>query len=152
MITVKTISTDDPHYQSMRELRNRILLRPIGLKDGAWEMHDHISWHFVALEDDRVVGCAILVPLNEEPERAQLMQMAVDTNLQGRGIGKLIVEEMISFAKRNGLSEISCHSRDYAVDFYSKLGFEVYGNSFEEAGIAHNHMKITLRKAKQSRI
>jgi len=146
MITIKTITIHDPHYQGMRELRNRILLRPIGLQDGAWEMHDQESWHFVALNEDQVVGCAVLVPLKEEPGQAQLMQMAVDTSLQGKGVGKLIVEKILSFAHRNGLSEISCHSREYAVEFYAKLGFEVYGEPFEEAGVAHNHMRITLRK------
>lgn len=144
MIVIKTITTDDAHYPAMRELRNRVLLRPIGLPDGAWEMHDKESWLFVAVEDNNVVGCSILVPLKEDPKHAQLMQMAVDTKLQGRGVGKLIASEMISFAKKIGLEEISCHSRDYAVNFYAKLGFEVYGETFEEAGIAHKHMRIML--------
>ncbi|WP_417363834.1 GNAT family N-acetyltransferase [Galbibacter sp.] len=144
MITIKTITTNDSHYPAMRELRNRILLRPIGLKDGAWEMQDEESWHFVALENDRVIGCAVLVPLQDKPKRAQLMQMAVDTNLQGKGVGKLIVTEMVSFASKNKFEEISCHSRDSAVDFYVKLGFEVYGEAFEEVGIPHRHMRIVL--------
>lgn len=152
MIIIKTITTDDPHYPAMRELRNRILLRPIGLEDGAWEMHDKESWHFVAVEDNRVVGCAVLAPLQDHSGHAQLMQMAVETDLQGRGVGKLIVVDMISFAKRIGLKEISCHSRGYAVDFYTKLGFEVYGEPFEEVGIAHKHMKIALEKVRKTEL
>lgn len=144
MIVIKTITIDDPQYPEMRKLRNRVLLRPIGLEDGAWEMHDKKSWLFVAVEDEIVVGCAILVPLQENPKHAQLMQMAVDIDLQGRGIGKLIVSEMISFAKKIGLVEISCHSRDYAIYFYAKLGFEVYGEAFEEVGVEHRHMRIAL--------
>lgn|SRR5690606_19348553 len=144
MIAIKTITTIDPHYPAMRELRNRILLRPIGLRDGAWEMHDKESWHFVALENDRVIGCAVLVPLHDKPKHAQLMQMAVDTEFQGKGVGKLIVKEMICFASTNELQEISCHSRAKAVDFYAKLGFEVYGEVFEEVGVPHRHMRILL--------
>jgi len=141
---IKRITTDHPHYQEMRELRNKILLRPIGLQDGAWEMYDKESWHFVAIEDDKVVGCAVLVPLKEELGHVQLMQMAVDASFQGRGVGKLIVEEMILFAKKNGFTEMRCHSRASAVDFYIKLGFQVYGEAFEEVGIAHRFMKIVL--------
>jgi hypothetical protein len=56
-----------------RELRNKILLRPIGIPDHAWEMHDKKSWHFVAVENDVVIGCVVLVPLilrNQNPINA----------------------------------------------------------------------------------
>ncbi|WP_268223748.1 GNAT family N-acetyltransferase [Sinomicrobium oceani] len=59
MTEIKNITTDEPQYQAMRELRNRVLLRPLGIPDHSWEMHDHRSWHFVALEGDEVVGCAV---------------------------------------------------------------------------------------------
>ena len=56
LIIIKRISVDDPWYQSERELRNKILLRPIGIPDYGWEMHDEESWHFVALDNERVIG------------------------------------------------------------------------------------------------
>ncbi|MGS2741836.1 GNAT family N-acetyltransferase [Sinomicrobium sp. M5D2P17] len=144
MMTIKNITMADPLYDPMRELRNKVLLRPLGIPDNSWEMHDEKSWHFVAVEDNMVMGCAVLVPSEETPGTAQLMQMAVDTNIQGKGIGKLLLCEIITFARNKGLQEISCHSRKYAVDFYTKLGFKVYGKPFEEVGIPHNHMKLKL--------
>lgn len=66
MIQVKNINTSDSYYQLERELRNKILLRPFGLPDHAWEMHDEKAWHFVAMEDENLLGCVILVPLNPE--------------------------------------------------------------------------------------
>lgn len=144
MIVIKTITTSDPHYSAMQDLRNRILLRPLGLADNSWEMFDKESWLFVAVEDNAVVGCAILVPSEGEHKSAQLMQMAVEANFQGRGIGKLLVTELISLAKENAILEIRCHSRKNAVNFYQSLGFEVYGEPFEEVGIIHSHMKLML--------
>jgi predicted N-acetyltransferase YhbS len=38
------------------------------------------------------------------------MQMAVETNQQRKGIGKLLVEELLSFAKC-GIKEIICHAK-----------------------------------------
>lgn len=146
MIVIKTISTSDPHYSAMRELRNRILLRPLGLADNSWEMYDKESWLFVAIDDNVVVGCAILVPSEGDRKSAQLMQMAVDANLQGKGIGKLLVTELVALAKENGFSEIRCHSRKNAINFYKSFGFEVYGEPFEEVGIPHSHMKLTLNR------
>ncbi|MAN26447.1 MAG: GNAT family N-acetyltransferase, partial [Mesonia sp.] len=59
MIRVKNINIHSPYYQEMRELRNKVLLRPLGIPDHSWEMHDERSWHFVALENDNVIGCAV---------------------------------------------------------------------------------------------
>lgn len=144
MLEIKQITILDPLYQLERELRNTILLRPIGIPDNAWEMNDDKAWHFVAIENDNLLGCVILVPIDSKKEKVQLMQMAVDTNLQGKGIGKLLVIELLKFCKREGIKEVTCHSREYANEFYRKLGFEIYDEPFEEAGIRHNHMRINL--------
>jgi predicted N-acetyltransferase YhbS len=39
------------------------------------------------------------------------MQMAVETNQQRKGIGKLLVEELLSFLQINGIKEIICHAK-----------------------------------------
>jgi hypothetical protein len=54
MMTIQQIETDNPLYQLETDLRNRILLR--GVPDHAWEMHDHKAWHFVAIEENTVIG------------------------------------------------------------------------------------------------
>jgi len=144
MIEIKNITTTDELYNQQRELRNTILLRPLGLRDGSWETYDAISSHFVALENKKVVGCVVLVPVDEEPKKVRLIQMAVHTAMQGKGVGRLLIEEVLNFCKNQGITEINCHSRAYANNFYQKLGFEKYGESFEEVGIPHNHMKINL--------
>lgn len=144
IISVLLIHTKDSYYELERQLRNRILLRPIGIADHAWEMHDEKAWHFVAVEDDNVIGCVVLVPLDKEKTKTQLMQMAVETDQQGKGIGKLLVNELLSFCKSNGIKEVVCHARDNAVPFYLNLGFEIYDEPFVEVGIQHFHMKISL--------
>ncbi|EIA10586.1 GNAT family N-acetyltransferase [Flavobacterium frigoris] len=144
MISIQLIDTKNDLYQLERELRNKILLRPIGILDHAWEMHDEKSWHFVAVENDSVIGCVVLVPLNQEQTKTQLMQMAVETNQQGKGIGKLLVKELLAFSISNEIKEVVCHSRDNAVPFYLNLGFEIYDEPFVEVGIQHYHMRINL--------
>lgn len=144
MIQIKRIEIQDPLYQKERELRNRILLRPIGIPDFGWEMNDEKSWHFVALDNDELIGCVVLVPLDDQKQKAQLIQMAVDANRQGQGIGKLLVKDLIDFSKNTGILEIQIHSRSDIIPFYSHLGFEVYGEEFEEVGIKHRHMRKLL--------
>ena len=142
MISIHLINTKDTFYELERQLRNRILLRPIGIPDHAWEMHDEKSYHFVAVEDGNVIGCVVLVPLDNGVHKAQLMQMAVEGNQQGKGIGKLLVNELLSFCKSKGIAEVTCHARETALKFYLNLGFEVYDEPFIEVGIKHYHMRI----------
>ncbi len=141
-IEIKEIQMGDSLYKGEQDLRNRILLRPIGLEDGAWEMKDKESFHVVAILDEQVVGCVILHPKGDTT--AQLMQMAVESELQGRGIGKKILDFLIDLAKRENLREITCHAQEQAVKFYEQNNYTVFGERFQEAGIWHRHMRLTL--------
>jgi predicted N-acetyltransferase YhbS len=107
-------------------------------------MHDRESFHFVAAEGDRAVACVVLWPLPEEPGAAQLLQMAVETAWQGRGVGAELVRFLVTFARSRGLGRIRCHAREPVVPFYRKLGFVEHGEPFVEAGIRHRHMSLAL--------
>lgn len=144
MIHIKRIETDDPLYQKERLLRNKILLRPIGIPDFGWEKHDYKSWHFVAMEDKELMGCVVLVPLDNTNHKAQLIQMAVDIPYQGKGLGRQLVDALINFARSGGFKEVQIHSRSDITSFYSHLGFTIYGDEFEEVGVKHQHMKMKL--------
>ena len=139
MIEIQSITTDSPLYEQERTLRNTILLRPLGIPDHAWEMHDEKSWHFVATDHHNVVGCVVLVPLSAH--KAQFIQMAVDKSYQGKGIGRKLIQALVSFSVAEGIRELVCHAREPVVPFYTKLGFQVYGEPFVEVGIVHRYMR-----------
>ena len=144
MISYSQIDQSSIHYQGERELRNKVLLRPIGIPDFGWEMFDSESFHFVALKEDSIVGCVILYPLPESPGDAQLMQMAISSGMQKRGIGRGLMKILVDFARSQGFKRIICHSRDEAAGFYAKLGFTVYGEPFTEVEILHRYMSLNL--------
>lgn len=144
---IKRISTEHPLYKQEQNLRNEVLLRPIGVPDHAWEMYDKASYHFLAVDNNEVWGCVVLRPLVNEKHKnstAQLMQMAVKSNLQSKGIGRKLVDDLLVFAKEEGFEKVICHARNNVVVFYEKLGFQVYGEPFEEVGIQHRHMRMCL--------
>ena len=143
-IQISQISMKDPLYQQERELRNKILLRPIGIPDYGWEKNDSRSWHFVAHENNRVLGCVVLVRLDRGTKRTQLIQMAVETELQGQGLGRKLVEELIAFAQEQEVKEIQIHARENVTRFYERLGFQIVGEPFEEVGVRHRHMLMLL--------
>jgi predicted GNAT family N-acyltransferase len=177
---VRRITTDDPLYAQECDLRERVLLGPIGLDmpkframfPGVEERFEH----FVAVTKsrspvgERVIGCATLLPYIADRSKAvaatpdeiaslqaaharggtgeqtpmlwgKLMQMAVDPQRQGEGIGtRLVVAiERRAFAEL-GLTELYCHARDTAYGFYSSLGWDFSSEVFDEAGVPHRKM------------
>ena len=144
MLHFTRIAMQHPLYQQERELRNKILLRPIGIPDFGWEMNDSKSWHFVAIDNSKIIGCVLLAPLDENLQTGQLIQMAVDQDWQGKGVGKKLVKELLIFAKTKGFTEIVIHSRAAVTSFYEALGFQTFGDEFEEVGVAHQHLRMSL--------
>jgi GNAT superfamily N-acetyltransferase len=88
-----------------------------------------------------VIGCAALLPNYPAPGVGKLMQMAVDRQRQGEGIGRRLVVAVESRAFGElGLSELFCHAQVPAVGFYESLGWEIASDEFFEAGIPHRKM------------
>jgi N-acetylglutamate synthase-like GNAT family acetyltransferase len=153
VVRVVQIGRDHPLYAGEVELRERVLLKPIGI-DIAWMEKsfpgaEERADHFVAVADhpagERVIGCVLLVP--EGDGVGKLMQMAVDPQRQREGVGKRLVTalERRAFGDR-GLTKLYCHARADAADFYGGLGWEIVGEGFEEAGVPHYRMEFEVRE------
>ena len=151
MIDIRRITMDDPLYAQECALRESVLLRAVGL-DMAGFHRECPGWeerfeHFVAVFDHptgpRVIGCAALLPDHPEPGHGKLMQMAVDPQRQGEGIGRRIV---IAIERRAfgdlGYHTLFCHAREDAIGFYQATGWAIEGARFEEVGIPHARMVI----------
>jgi hypothetical protein len=46
--------------------------------------------------------------------------------------------------RQRGLFAVHLHARANVVGFYERLGYETYGEPFEEVGLPHRHMRRTL--------
>lgn len=151
MITYKRIGMSDPLYAKECRLRERVLLEPIGMNldklaalyPGFEERFEHFIAAIVTPGGERVIGCALLLPETDRPGFGKLMQMAVDVQRQGEGIGQRLVIEVESRAFGElGLAGLFCFAQTTALGFYEKLGWEAEGEEFEEAGIPHRVMVI----------
>lgn len=149
MVRIKRIHTLDPLYQQEVALREQVLLKPLGLDIRKFRElfpgYEDRFEHFVAVFDhpsgERVIGCALLLPEYPEPGTGKLMQMAIDPQRQGEGLGRRLVVEVESRAFGElGHRELFCHAQRGAKGFYEKLGWERDGEDFEEAGIPHVKM------------
>ena len=69
-----------------------------------------------------------------------MRQVAVLPEYQGKGIGQELVWFSEEYVREKGGTHIILHSRETVVPFYQKLGYETYGEPFEEIGIPHRLM------------
>ncbi len=70
--------------------------------------------------------------------------MAVQNNLQGKGIGASMMNFAENVARDAGYKKIMMHARKTAIGFYKKLGYNVTGKEFLEVSIPHFVMEKKL--------
>jgi predicted GNAT family N-acyltransferase len=64
---------------------------------------------------------------------------------RGRGVGDALMRALIDAARAAGHARVALHSQVHACGFYARLGFAPVGADYEEAGIPHRTMAMTLR-------
>lgn len=140
---IQLITTTSPAYKQMAALRKRVLLDPIGVP------HTYINpekeeddWLVAACDGEQMIGCCVLTKL--DVATLQLRQMAVDTAVQGKGVGAAIIKYAEGLAKENGFAVLMMHARDVVIPFYERCGYTTAGPQFFEVGIAHHKMEKRL--------
>ena len=142
-MALKIIDYGTPEYQQMIKMREDILRKPLGLNFNEKELESEKNNLLIAaFDDDKMLGCCMLVPENENIVR--LRQMAVLNDLQGKGIGRALMLFAENLARDRGYNKISMHARKNATGFYEKVGYKVVGDEFVEVTIPHYNMEKEL--------
>jgi len=142
-MALKIIDHGTPEYRQMVKLREDILRHPLGLTFLPEELEqEKNNLLMAAFEDDQMLGCCMLV--EEKPQTVRLRQMAVSNDLQGKGVGKALMNFAENLARDRGYKKITMHARDNAIGFYEKLGYKKSGAEFKEVTIPHYVMEKSL--------
>src|SRR3954469_9708316 len=140
---LKIIDHNSKEYRQMVDLRRQILRKPLGLEFSQEDLDkEKDDLLIAAYEDDDMLGCCILTQLN--PTTVRLRQMAVKAGLQGKGIGRVLMQFAENIARDRGFKKLCMHSRKTAAGFYERLGYSVSGEEFTEVTIPHYNMEKTL--------
>lgn len=142
-MALKIIDHGSPEYMQMVKLREDVLRKPLGLSFTQEELDsekDHLL--IAAFEEDRILGCCMLV--EEAPGVVRLRQMAVLNDLQGKGIGRALMNFAENIARDRGFRLIRMHARLNAIGFYEKVGYRIKGDQFTEVTIPHYVMEKAL--------
>ncbi|MBK5270293.1 MAG: GNAT family N-acetyltransferase [Bacteroidia bacterium] len=142
-MALKIIDYGSKEYRQMLKLREEILRRPLGLDFDPKEIEDEKENMFIgAFEDEEMLGCCMLV--KEKTDTLRLRQMAVLNDLQGKGIGRALMNFAENLARDAGYKILSMHARKNAIGFYEKMGYVVASDEFIEITIPHYVMEKKL--------
>jgi N-acetylglutamate synthase-like GNAT family acetyltransferase len=140
---LKIIDHNSKEYNQMVELRKQILRKPLGLDFSREDLEkEKDDLHIAAFEDDEILGCCMLTQIN--PTTVRLRQMAVKSGLQGKGIGRVLMQFAENIARDRGYKKVCMHARKTAAGFYERLGYTIDGDEFTEVTIPHYNMEKLL--------
>lgn len=96
---------------------------------------------FLAIDEkNEVVGCCALVS-HPEKQCYELAKMAVTPKAQGRGIGRMLGESLVDYARKHGVRRIYLEGNtrlEASIALYRRLGFReipLQGNAYERCDI-----------------
>jgi len=115
----------EKEFQKYYDLRWRILRKPWGLPKGSErDEMDEESIHIMAIHGTNVIGCG-RGHFNTKSQ-AQIRYMAVDDDLQRKGIGTELLRILENELNKEGAEEIILKARENAVSLYEKQGYVIY--------------------------
>lgn len=129
--------------EALREIRLEVFVREQQVPESMeWDEFDVVSTHLLARDaTGEPIGCARLTP------QGKIGRVAVRQPWRNLGIGAVLLRELIARGRTQGLAEIILYAQHAAVRFYEREGFVSFGDTFEEAGILHQAMRLELTVA-----
>ncbi|WP_306046072.1 GNAT family N-acetyltransferase [Nioella sp. MMSF_3534] len=106
-----------------------------------WDGLDGTCTHFLAGDATTPAGCARLLPKGDV---AKVQRVAVMPSYRGSGLGRQIMLAILDHARDAGFTQVILDSQTHAVPFYERLGFTAHGPEFDDAGIPHRSMRLSL--------
>ena len=145
LIKIKKVENDE-------ELKMSLQIRQIVFCDeqkvprqAEFDNLDHVAKHFLSFKNNIPVGTARL--RKKEPGVYKIERVAVLKNERLNGIGKLLMEELITECKKlSDLNILFLHSQIQVNPFYESIGFKAVGGEFVEEGILHVKMVLDLKR------
>lgn len=133
---------------ALLDLRRTVFIEEQGVpeareRDGL----DGECWHVLARDEAGVpIGCGRLTPAHK------IGRMAVLEEWRGQGVGVALLRELVARARNQGWPEVKLEAQVGAIGFYEREGFEVFGDTFEDAGLLHRSMRLALPAQDESAV
>lgn len=146
MMTMNKLRFADPYQENRIDdyflLRWKLLRKPWGQPKGTERdgLEENSLQRMLVDEEGNIIACGRL-HLNSSVE-AQIRYMAVDTGYRGKGIGKMMIQELEGLAKDAGVRTIVLQARENALEFYLACGYIKVKETFVLYGDIQHYLMI----------
>src|SRR4051812_30081827 len=107
-MAIKLIDHGTKDYSQMIALRHSLLRKPLGLVFNEDELTSEKDDILIGcFDEDKLEGCCLLT--QTAPATLRLRQMAVLSGLQGKGIGRALLQFAENIARDRGFKKITMH-------------------------------------------
>lgn len=140
MIQAEFLQYSDPRMTEVFSIRNQVFTNEQGVaSDIERDEKDVKAWHAYVYDNEISIGTGRLIIQEGE---FLIGRIAVLYQFRGQAFGDLIVKMLIDKAFREGAETCFVHSQLQVIEFYKKIGFIPFGDTYEESGIMHQSMYI----------
>lgn len=102
---------------------------------------DDDALHLLVLDGQRTIATLRLLLFGEQ---AKIGRVAVEADWRRRGIASRMLELALARAREQGAVNVRLASQVQAVGLYERVGFVVESEPFDDAGIPHVWMGLSL--------
>ena len=142
-IRIIDMTTAHERFPEVRDFIYEILYAPFGIDyNGIWNAIEDGALFKGALDrEDRIVGCARLVPTREDGA-AVVRTVATSAKYRGLGLGRRLMHEIEREAHARGATHMWLNARVPALGFYENLGYRSTSDEFVNppSGLLHRTM------------
>jgi len=138
MIRIIKLKAEDTY-----SIRKQVLRKNMTLSHKMKGDHDSDVLHLGVYERDKLVCIGSFmkaVRTDLSGRQYQLRGMATSDGAQGKGYGKLLLQEAEAILKNKNIDIIWCNARVVAIDFYRKMGYKVMSDVFEAPQIGPHYV------------
>lgn len=130
-------------YEQAVELRYRLFYEEHGIEmESVLTPREKTARHFVVLSPDEKTVWAYGQLYEKNSNEYQIFQMVVAPQYQKKGLGSIVMQELVKAATRQPECLLTLSARSDCVGFYEKFGFEIDGEVFPSSSTGVPHVKM----------
>lgn len=143
----RTFSGCGDGFSEAMAIRTRVFVEeqhvPVELER---DEYDVVAVHLLLMRSGQAIGTGRFFADPDDVSVARLGRVAVLPEFRGLGLGRAIIDELISQIKAEArYRRILIHAQKGVVGLYGGAGFKAIGDEFLEAGIVHQEMFLDCR-------
>ena len=136
-IRIEVADTDNL-FDQIFSIREEVFVEETEIEEEEeYDGMDHLSTHFIAFWEEEAAATARLYRIPGSG-KMRIARLAVRKAFRKKGVGTALLTHLLTKIPKG--ETVVIHSLIATIPFFEKIGFQVLGETFEEAGLPHVEM------------